>query len=136
MGSTHQKVSTTEGSTEQPHCTIDRVEHAVSVIEGRWKLLILHHLLVEAPRRFSDLRRAIPAVSEKMLIQQLRALEADGIVERTVYPKVPPHVEYQLTQAGAALEPALNALHDWAASSHMEMTVRHGRYPGMPRAAS
>jgi DNA-binding HxlR family transcriptional regulator len=88
------------------------------VIEGRWKLLILHHLLVRAPRRFSDLERAIPEVTQKMLIQQLRALEADGIVKRIAYPEVPPRVEYSLTLAGAALRPALDALHDWAASDH------------------
>jgi DNA-binding HxlR family transcriptional regulator len=103
----------------RPGCTIDRVERALSVIEGRWKLLILHHLLVRSPRRLSDLQRAIPAVTQKMLIQQLRALEADGVVRRTVFPVLPPRVEYALTPAGAALEPALNALHDWAAGDHL-----------------
>ncbi|WP_372666044.1 winged helix-turn-helix transcriptional regulator [Amycolatopsis kentuckyensis] len=94
------------------------------MIEGRWKLLILHHLFLQAPRRFSELRRAIPAATEKMLIQQLRALEADGIVHRKDYAEVPPRVEYSLTAAGAALEPALDALHDWAASEHLATTVR------------
>jgi DNA-binding HxlR family transcriptional regulator len=92
---------------------------ALDIQQGRWKLLILHHLLIQAPRRFSDLERAIPAVTQKMLIQQLRALESDGVVARTAYPEVPPRVEYTLTAAGAALEPALNALHDWAASDHL-----------------
>jgi DNA-binding HxlR family transcriptional regulator len=132
MGSTHKKVSVaaaardaTSGSDDgQPQCSIDRVEHAISIIEGRWKLLILHHLLVRAPRRFSDLERAIPSVTQKMLIQQLRALEKDGVVSRVAYHEVPPRVEYALTPAGAALEPALNALHDWAASEHLEATVR------------
>jgi DNA-binding HxlR family transcriptional regulator len=96
-------------------CSFDRVERAFSVLEGRWKLLIVHHLLQQQPRRFSDLERAIPAVTQKMLIQQLRALENDGVVRRVSYPVVPPHVEYSLTPFGAALEPALNALHDWAA---------------------
>jgi DNA-binding HxlR family transcriptional regulator len=119
MGSTDKKVSVElAGGDKCPPCTIDRVERALAVIEGRWKLLILHHLLIRSPRRFSDLERAIPAVTQKMLIQQLRALEADGVVQRIVYPEVPPHVEYALTPAGAALEPALNALHDWAASEH------------------
>jgi DNA-binding HxlR family transcriptional regulator len=137
MGSTHKKVSALPAASTQaetgaqarPPCTIDRVEHALSVIEGRWKLLILHHLFVRAPRRFSDLHRAIPAVTEKMLIQQLRALENNGVVVRTVFPEVPPHVEYALTPAGAALEPALNALHDWAASDHLAMTVPAKRSP-------
>lgn len=119
MDSTDKKVSIeSAGEDKRPPCTIDRVERALAVIEGRWKLLILHHLLIRSPRRFSDLERAIPAVTQKMLIQQLRALEADGVVERIVYPEVPPHVEYALTPAGAALEPALNELHDWAASEH------------------
>ncbi|WP_020015027.1 winged helix-turn-helix transcriptional regulator [Promicromonospora sukumoe] len=107
MTSTDKKVST-------PGCTIDRVEKALRVIEGRWKLLIIHHLLVSTPRRFSDLERAIPQVTQKMLIQQLRALEADGVVRREARPVVPPHVEYSLTPFGLALEPALDALHDWA----------------------
>ncbi|MFJ2755161.1 winged helix-turn-helix transcriptional regulator [Nocardioides sp. NPDC087217] len=107
MTSTHKKVSV-------PPCTIDQVERALRIIEGRWKLLIIHHLLIEEPRRFSDLERAIPAVTQKMLIQQLRALEADGVVHREAQPVVPPHVEYSLTPFGRALEPALNALHDWA----------------------
>src|SRR5262245_52740493 len=110
MGSTDKKVST-------PGCSIERVEHALGILEGRWKLLILHHLLMRRPRRFSDLERAIPKVTQKMLIQQLRALEADGVVRRVVYPEVPPHVEYELTAAGVALTPALNALHDWAADA-------------------
>jgi DNA-binding HxlR family transcriptional regulator len=99
-------------------CTIDRVERALSVIEGKWKLLIIHHLFLHQPMRFSELERAIPRVTQKMLIQQLRALEADGVIERIAYPVVPPHVEYRLTSAGATLEPALNALHDWAVSEH------------------
>ncbi|WP_413810652.1 winged helix-turn-helix transcriptional regulator [Streptomyces sp. OE57] len=101
----------------ESQCSIDKVELALSILEGRWKLLIVHHLLVRQPQRFSELERAIPRVTQKMLIQQLRALEADGVVRRIVYPEVPPHVEYELTPAGAALTPALNALHDWAAHS-------------------
>jgi DNA-binding HxlR family transcriptional regulator len=91
--------------------------------EGRWKLLILHHLLIKAPRRFSDLERAIPAVTQKMLIQQLRALESAGVVSRIAFQEASPHVEYALTAAGAALEPVLDALHDWAASGHLEATA-------------
>jgi DNA-binding HxlR family transcriptional regulator len=120
MTSTHNKVSAPIDEHEPGvKCSIDRVERAIRVIEGRWKLLILHHLLVKRPRRFSDLERAIPGVTQKMLIQQLRALEVDGVVQRTAYPQVPPRVEYTLTPAGAALRPALDALHDWAACEHL-----------------
>jgi DNA-binding HxlR family transcriptional regulator len=107
-------VTSTDFEVSTPPCTIDQVQLALGVIEGRWKLLIIHHLLVEQPRRFSELERATPGVTQKMLIQQLRALEADGVVHREVKPVVPPHVEYSLTESGQALEPALNALHDWA----------------------
>lgn len=86
------------------------------MLEGRWKLMILFQLFGGRVLRFSDLERAIPAVSQKMLIQQLRQLERDGIVRRTAYPEVPPKVEYALTDWGQALCPALDALLTWAAA--------------------
>jgi len=90
------------------------VEQALKMLEGRWKLLILFHLFGGKVLRFSELERAIPAISQKMLIQQLRRMEADGIVRRTVYHQVPPRVEYGLTDWGQALCPALDALLKWA----------------------
>ncbi len=86
------------------------------MLEGRWKLIILFHLFGGRVMRFSELERAIPEVSQKMLIQQLRQMEADGIVRRIVYPQVPPKVEYGLTDWGQALCPALDALLNWAAA--------------------
>ena len=83
------------------------------VFEGRWKFVILFHLFGGNVRRFSELRRAIPAVSEKMLIQQLRQMERDGIVRRFVHHQVPPKVDYSLTDWGQALCPALDALLKW-----------------------
>lgn len=77
--------------------------------------MILFHLFGGRVLRFSDLERAIPAVSQKMLIQQLRAMEQDGIVGRIVHHQVPPKVEYGLTEWGQALCPALDALLTWAA---------------------
>jgi DNA-binding HxlR family transcriptional regulator len=94
---------------------VTRAEAALKTIEGRWKLVILSHLFEQPVMRFSALARAIPNASQKMLIQQLRDLEHQGIVERTVYPVVPPKVEYALTPLGQALCPALQALLDWAA---------------------
>lgn len=111
-----EQVKTSDGESGQD-CVISRVEHALDIIRGRWKLLIIHHLLVHQPRRFSSLERAIPQVTQKMLIRQLRALETDGVVHRMVYPEVPPHVEYELTSAGRALATALTALHDWTVQS-------------------
>ncbi|WP_044563646.1 helix-turn-helix domain-containing protein [Azospirillum sp. B4] len=90
------------------------VEQAFRMLEGRWKLLILFHLFGGRLLRFSDLERALPGISQKMLIQQLRQMEGDGIVRRIVHHQVPPKVEYGLTDWGQALCPALDALLYWA----------------------
>src|SRR5438034_11314648 len=80
-----------------------------------WKRVILFHLFGGRMLRFSDLEQAIPAISQRMLIQQLRRMEKDGIVRRIVHHQVPPKVEYGLTEWGQALCPALDALLTWAA---------------------
>ena len=90
------------------------VEEALRLLEGRWKLVILFHLFGGKVMRFSDLERAIPAITQKMLGQQLKAMEAAGIVLRTSYPQVPPKVEYRLTEWGQSLCPALDAILKWA----------------------
>jgi len=92
------------------------VEQVLKVLEGRWKLVILFHLFDGKLLRFSELERAIPAISQKMLIQQLRQLETDGVVRRIVHHQVPPKVEYGLTEWGEALCPALDEILKWAAS--------------------
>jgi DNA-binding HxlR family transcriptional regulator len=91
------------------------VEQALKLLEGRWKLVILFRLFGGKVERFSELERAIPGISQKMLTQQLRQMERDGIVQRIVHQQVPPKVEYCLTQWGQALCPALDALLQWAA---------------------
>src|ERR1700747_3326699 len=90
------------------------VEAALRLLEGRWKLVILFHLFGGKVMRFSDLERAIPAITQKMLGQQLKARECDGMVRRTSYPKVPPKVEYRVTKWGQSLCPALDAILKWA----------------------
>jgi DNA-binding HxlR family transcriptional regulator len=90
------------------------MQDALRCLEGRWKMMILSQLFSDPVLRFSDLKRAIPAVSQKRLIQQLRDLEAHGILSRTVHPQVPPKVEYRLTTLGQALAPVFLALLDWA----------------------
>jgi DNA-binding HxlR family transcriptional regulator len=91
------------------------IEDAFRMLEGRWKMIIIFYLFARGTLRFSELQKAIAGVSEKMLIQQLRELERDGIVTRTVYPQVPPKVEYALTEWGQAMCPALDELLEWAA---------------------
>ena len=85
---------------------------AVEALGGRWKPLIVYQLR-RSRRRFSELQRAIPEVTRQMLTQQLRQLEADGIVLRTVHPVIPPRVDYELTAMGKELEPVLIALEKW-----------------------
>ena len=92
------------------------IETAFRMLEGRWKMVIIFHLFDRLTLRFSELERAIPGISQKMLIQQLRELERDGIVARKIYPQVPPKVEYCLTSWGKAMCPALDSLLEWAAA--------------------
>lgn len=98
-----------------PDMAASGAEAALRLIEGRWKLVIIFHLFDRGVLRFSELERAIPSVSQKMLIQQLRELERDGIVAREIYPQVPPKVEYSLTAWGRQMCPALDALLEWGA---------------------
>jgi len=97
-----------------PESAASGVEQVLRLLEGRWKLIILFHLFDGKVQRYSDFEKLIPAISQKMLAQQLRQLEADGIVSRMVYPQVPPKVEYRLTEWGQALCPALDAMLKWA----------------------
>ncbi|PTB21807.1 transcriptional regulator [Trinickia symbiotica] len=90
---------------------------ALRVLEGKWKIIILCQLFAaKGPLRFSELERLIEGVNQKMLIQQLRQLEKDGIVWRTVHPQVPPKVMYELTESGFALGPSIASLIEWAES--------------------
>ncbi len=87
------------------------VEAALRVIGGKWKVLILWHL--DEPQRFGELKRRVTGISEKVLIQQLRELESDGVVNRKDFQEVPPKVEYSLTAFGRSLKVALTPLCDW-----------------------
>ena len=118
---THEKVtmkareSTPKDVSDRLVCA-DRLTDALRCIDGRWKMPILAHLSGKETMRFSDLERAIPQASQKMLTQHLRELERDGIVTRTIYPEVPPKVEYRLTDLGKGLRPVFLSLADWADS--------------------
>ena len=98
-----------------PHMAATGVEDVFRMLEGRWKMVIIFHLFEKDTLRFSALEKAIPGVSQKMLIQQLRELEKDGIVRRRIYPEVPPKVEYSLTDWGKEMCPALDSLLEWGA---------------------
>jgi DNA-binding HxlR family transcriptional regulator len=87
-------------------------ERALKVISGRWKAIILYHLF-DGPKRLSELKRQVPDVSQKVLIQQLRELEEHGLVHREIFPQVPPRVDYSATALGLSLEPVLRALCEW-----------------------
>lgn len=91
------------------------VEATLAVIGGRWKPVILFHLLEQEIMRFNALKRTIDGITQRMLTNQLRELEADGIITRTVYAEVPPRVEYRLTDYGRTLEPILLAMREWGA---------------------
>lgn len=109
---------------DEAHAAAQSVQNVIRVLEGRWKLVILFQLFGGNVRRFSELERAIPGISQKMLIQQLRQLEADGVVVRTTYPVVPPKVEYQLTEWGQSLCPVLDNLLTWAESAPDDVRTR------------
>jgi DNA-binding HxlR family transcriptional regulator len=106
------------------------VEACLEVIGGKWKGVILFHLL-GGTRRFGELSRLMPAVTQRMLTRQLRELEADGIVVRVVYPDVPPKVEYSLSPFGKTLAPVLEVLRGWG-SEYLEeiVRIRHDRGQG------
>jgi DNA-binding HxlR family transcriptional regulator len=89
------------------------VEAALSLIDGKWKGVLLYHLFQDGTLRFGELRRKVPGCTQRIMTAQLRELEADGLVARKVYPEVPPKVEYSLTEHGRSLEPVIAALKAW-----------------------
>lgn len=100
------------------------LEAALDVVGGKWKVLILWFLHPQ-PHRFSELRRLVAGISEKMLIQQLRQMEADGIVRRKVYHEIPPRVEYSLTAFGLSLKTALTPLCEWGTEHMGRIGLKH-----------
>jgi DNA-binding HxlR family transcriptional regulator len=109
-----QKIQRARGFAVQQKTYSCGLEAALEVIGGKWKVLIMWPLRGE-PRRFGELRRLVPGISEKMLIQHLKEMEADGIVTRKDFKEVPPRVEYSLTKFGVSLCAALAPLCEWGA---------------------
>ncbi len=95
---------------ELPVCP---VATTVQLIGNKWKLLIIRNLIYNGTQRFGDFIKTIPAISKKVLTDNLRALEYDGLIEREVFAEVPPRVEYTLSPIGKSLKPILDAMYDW-----------------------
>ncbi|MES2809963.1 MAG: helix-turn-helix domain-containing protein [Bacteroidota bacterium] len=110
-----------ESSTQNHNKTANQLQcpvtYVMNKIGGHWKPIILYQLQT-GPKRYSELRRAIPPITEKMLIQHLKQLEADNLVIRKAEPVVPPFVTYSLSQAGEELTPVLNSMVAWARKDH------------------
>lgn len=94
---------------ELPECP---VATTVSLIGSKWKLLIMRNLLVR-PWRFNELKKSLEGISQKVLTDSLRSMEEDGIITRTVYPEVPPRVEYALSELGESMRPIINSMESW-----------------------
>src|SRR5688572_4771593 len=111
--STEKDTMKASDKTKPATCPAQRT---LDVIGGRWKVPIVYHLF-ERTWRFSELRRALPGCTQKMLTQQLRELERDGVVRRKVFAQVPPKVEYSLTEMGRSLRPVIKAMCKWGGDS-------------------
>ncbi len=101
------------------------VELTLQIIGGKWKPIIIHRLGTEGTLRFSEVKRSIPNITQKMLTQQLRELEADGVVHREIYPQVPPKVEYSLTELGQSVMPVIEKLCEWGSNYEKWYEARH-----------
>jgi len=97
-------------------------------VADKWSMYVIHVLAHEGPLRFSDLRRRVDGVSQRMLTVTLRGLERDGLVSRTMYPEMPPRVEYALTPLGATLREIVRALIDWSGAHLAEVDAARARY--------
>jgi DNA-binding HxlR family transcriptional regulator len=89
------------------------IEYTMKVIGGKWKLLVLYHLMNDRVKRYGELKRSIGGITHKMLSQQLKELEADGMIRREEYHQIPPKVEYSLSEKGVTLLPILGAMREW-----------------------
>jgi DNA-binding HxlR family transcriptional regulator len=103
---------------EVAKCSISTTLRALG---GKWKIIVLWHL-IDKTRRFGEIQHLVKGVTHKMLTQQLRELEADGLLQRTVYAEVPPRVEYSLTEYGKTLIPILNAMSQWGIAHEQNLT--------------
>jgi DNA-binding HxlR family transcriptional regulator len=101
------------------------VETTLNIISGKWKGIILYRLLGDK-KRFNELKKLIPNVTHRTLTLQLRELERDRVVKRTVYAEVPPRVEYELTDIGLSMSPIIEAMYDWGLNYQSEPNLQKG----------
>jgi DNA-binding HxlR family transcriptional regulator len=127
LGSTYFFVSVVKNKQKMDEINTEQqdgrqfVQTTLGVLGGKWKILILWHVRNQ-PKRFSELKRLIPEISEKVLIQQLRDLEKDGIVYRHDYAEMPPKVDYSFTEYGKSLKPVLRMLCNWG-EEHLKKSI-------------
>jgi DNA-binding HxlR family transcriptional regulator len=117
-----------------PHDSCPAVREVLNRVGDKWSVLIVG-LLADGPKRFSELRRTIEGISQRMLTLTLRGLERDGLVIRTVYPTVPPRVEYQLTELGRTLRKPIQSLAKWAQENRERIQQSRNRYDARSSAA-
>jgi DNA-binding HxlR family transcriptional regulator len=109
-----------------------QIEATLQLLDGKWKGVILHHLLRDEVLRFNEICKRLPTITHRMLSKQLREMELAGLVARTVYPVVPPRVDYSLTPLGRSLEPVLQAIGRWGQENLVSvegMTLKPSRHP-------
>ena len=111
-----------DGSARTPRmdCAVDAT---MSVIEGRWKTVILCKLYNNGPMRFNQLIKSVEGISPRILAKQLKEMDSDGIVRRTSYPEIPPRVEYSITEKGLSLAPILKAMAEWGLQNMFQNRV-------------
>lgn len=104
-----------------------KVRDALSILVGKWKPIILLYLMSEGTMRYGELKKALVSITPKMLTNQLRELEEEGLISREVYREVPPKVEYSITEYGMTLKPILEAMHEWGTNHTMRKleNVKH-----------
>src|SRR5215471_20652089 len=107
---------------------VERVETVMGIIGGKWKPGIIYALVMDGTLRFTELRRRIPAVTQRMLTQQLRDLERHGLVARVHHPEIPPRVEYSVTPLGRSLHPIFQSVCEWAGEKYPEIEKARARY--------
>lgn len=111
----------------KPTPSLCEVGNTLDIFVGKWKWIILLHLIIGGTKRFSELRRLVPDITQKVLTTQLRELEENDIIHRHIYPEVPPRVEYTITDYGRTLQPILEMMHVWGKDHSQHMLLKNNK---------